>query len=62
MENLLHSSSENNICAGAFHCAFTVYFERNVAFHNDIIAFMPSEATVTQVKPREGKGSRALIF
>ena len=28
----------------------------------EMIAFLRSEATVTEVKPREGKGSRALIF
>ena len=47
MENLSNSSSENNICAGAVDCAFTIYFERNVAFPYEIIAFMISEATVT---------------
>ena len=62
MENLSNSPSENNICAGAFHCAFTVKFERHVAFPIEIIAFMLSEATGTYVEPREGKGSRALFF
>ena len=47
MENLSNSSSENNICAGAFRCAFAINFERNVAFLKDIIAFMVSEAKVT---------------
>ena len=47
LENLSNSSSENNISAGAFECAFTIYFERNVAFPNEIICFMLSEAKVT---------------
>ena len=47
IENFSNSSSENNICAGAFRCAFTIYFERNVAFHIEIIGFMLSETKVT---------------
>ena len=57
MEKLPNSSSEKNICAGAFHCAFTIDFETHVAFPNEIIAFMLSEATVTEVASREGKGA-----
>ena len=57
MENIGDSSSENNICAGAFRCAFTVKFERNVTFRIEIIAFMFSEATVTEVASRERKGA-----
>ena len=41
------SSSESNVCAGAFHCAVTMKFGRNVAFPIEIIAFMLSEAKVT---------------
>ena len=37
-------------------------FERNVVFPIEIIAFTLSEATVTSVEPREGKGSRASSF
>ena len=54
--------SENDISAGAFRRAFTLNFERNVAFPKEIIAFMVSEATATYVASREGKGSRARIF
>ena len=57
MENLSDSLSENNICAGAFRCAFTMKFERNVAFQMEIIDFMISEATATSVASREGKGA-----
>ena len=57
MENLSDFQSENNICAGAFHCAFTMKFERNGAFRIEIIAFMLSEATMTEVASREGKGA-----
>ena len=46
-ENLRTSSSENDIYAGAFHCAFTIYLERNVAFHKEIIGSMRSEGKVT---------------
>ena len=45
--NLRISSSENNIYAGAFHCAFTVDVEGNVAVPEEIIAFMRSEGKVT---------------
>ena len=62
MENLLDSSSENNVSAGAFERSVTVKFQRNVAFPKEIIAFMLSEATVTSVASREGKGSRASSF
>ena len=62
MENLLDSSIENNVSAGAFEGCFTVKFERNVAFRMVRIAFMVSEGTVTSVAAREGEGSRALLF
>ena len=47
LENFSNSLSENNICAGAFDCAFTVYVERHVDFHLEIIAFVLSEGKVT---------------
>ena len=62
MENLLDSSIENNVSAGAFQGCFTVKFERNVAFPMVRIAFMLSDATGTSVASREGEGSRALVF
>ena len=62
IENFGNSSNENDISAGACRCGFTVYFDRHVAFPNERIAFSLGEARVTQVKPREGKGSPALIF
>ena len=46
-ENLRTSSSENDIYAGAFQCAFTIYLERKVAFPNEIIVSMRSEGKVT---------------
>ena len=62
MENLLDSSIENNVSAGAFRGCFTVKFERNVAFPIVRIAFMPSEARGLKMVAREGEGSRALVF
>ena len=47
-ENLRTSSSENDIYAHAFHCAFTIYLERNVACPKEIIDSMRSESKVTQ--------------
>ena len=47
MENLWNSSSENNIYAGAFHCAFTIDLKGNVVVPEEIIAFMRSEGKVT---------------
>ena len=61
LENLVDSSIENNVSAGAFQCCFTVKFERNVAFPMVRIAFMLSDATGTCVASREGEGSRALV-
>ena len=46
-ENLRTSSSDNNIYAGAFHCAFTIDLEGNVAVPKEIIVFMRSEGKVT---------------
>ena len=62
MENLLDSSIENNVSAGAFQGCFTVQFERNVAFPMVRIAFMLSDARGTSVASREGEGSRALVL
>ena len=62
LENLLDSSIENNVSAGAFRGCFTVKFERNLAFLIEIIVIMVSECTVTSVASREGEGSRALLF
>ena len=45
MENLLDSSIENNVSAGAFEGCVTLKFERNVVFLLEIIAFTLSEAT-----------------
>ena len=47
LENLLDSSIENNVSAGAFEGSFTMKFERNVAFPIVRIAFMLSEARGT---------------
>ena len=46
-ENLRISPSENNIYAGAFHCAFTIDLKENVAVPDEIICFMRSEGNVT---------------
>ena len=62
LENILYSSSENNVSGGAFQGCFTMKFERNVAFAIVRIAFMVSRATRTSVASREGEGSRALVF
>ena len=62
MENLIDSSIENNVSAGAVEGCFAVKFERNIAFPMVRIAFMLSEATGTSVAPRECEGSRALLF
>ena len=61
-ENLIDSSIENNVSAGAFECCFAVKFDRNVAFPKARIGFMLSDARVTSVASREGEGSRALVF
>ena len=53
MENFSHSSSENTISAGAFRCAFTVKFQRNVAFPMEIIAFVRSGDKMSQARLRE---------
>ena len=52
-ENLSNFRCDNNVYAGAFHCSFTVKFERNVAFHNDIIDFLRSGAKMSQARLRE---------
>ena len=62
MENLLDSSIENNVSAGAFEGCFTMKFERNVAFPMVRIAFLARDARGTSVASREGEGSRALVF
>ena len=62
LENILDSSIENNVYAGAFRGCFTMKFERNVAFPNVRIAFMLSETRGLQMVAREGEGSRALVF
>lgn len=48
-EFLCDSSSESNVCAGAFRCCFTVKYYRTVAFQIVKIAFMVSDATGTSV-------------
>ena len=62
MENLLDSSIENNVDAGAVQCCVTVKFEINVAFLMEIIAFMLSDARGTSVATREGARSRAIVL
>ena len=62
IENLLDSSSESNVSAGAFQGCFTVKFERTVAFPIVRIASTLSDATGTSVASREGARSRALVF
>ena len=49
IENLLDSSIEKEIYAGAFEGCFATKFKRNVAFLIEIIPFMLSEGTVTSV-------------
>ena len=45
LDNLLDSSIENNVYAGAVRGCCTVKFERNVAFLMVIIVFTLSDAT-----------------
>ena len=42
-----YSLGESNVSAGAFHCAFVVKFERNVALAQGIIASMLSAVFLT---------------
>ena len=42
-----YSPGESNVYAGAFHCTFTVKFERNVALAYGIIASLLSAVFLT---------------
>ena len=57
MDNLLDSSGENNVSAGAFEGCFTMKFERNVAFPMVRIAFMLGDARETLWLHVKGKGA-----
>ena len=48
-EFLCDSSSESNVCAGAFRGCFTVKYDRSVAFPMVRVTFRLSEATGTSV-------------
>ena len=51
-EFLCDSSSESNVCVGAFRGCFTVIYDRSVAFQMGRIAFTLSYATRFKVAAR----------
>ena len=60
IQELLESSHENDISAGAFEGCFALQFDRNVAFPPARICFMLSDARVTSASVSEASTQRGL--